>query len=381
MKSDYRHLYADHLARLREQGLYRALQPRGQVINFASNDYLSLSTDDALRQATQRITAAGSGASRLLLGNHEAHEACEQVEATLAQYKGSETALLVASGWQTNVAVVASLLRRSLFVGKGDVAVFSDRLNHQSLHQGCQLAGVRQQRYRHLDMMHLESLLKKSRARYRYILSETLFSMDGDTVDVAMLVALARRYGAFLYLDDAHAMAVMGQKGFGLAAHIEGVDMVMSSFGKGMGCFGAAVTCSQELKAYLVNSCGGFIYSTALPPVLLAMMHASMKRVDELDARREQLLAQAERARTLLRQEGYDCLQSSSQIIPIMVSDEKVESVSRGLLAAGFYVPSIRVPTVPRGGSRLRLSLTSAVDEASMESFVATLKTVDPRKA
>ena len=342
---------------------------RAPRVNFASNDYLSLSTDAALRDRTHEH-ATGSGASRLLLTEHEL---CEQVEATLARHKGSQAALVVASGWQTNVAVISSLLRRRLFAGKGDVAVFSDRLNHHSLIQGCQLAGVRQHRYHHLDMTHLETLLKTSRARYRYILSETLFSMDGDTADVAALVQLAQRYGAFLYLDDAHAMAVMGKQGFGLAAGIEGVDMVMSSFGKGMGCFGAGVTCSHDLRNYLVNACGGFIYSTALPPVVLALMQASMEKVPQLEKRRKNLLTQAAHTRRRLRQAGYDCLQSTSQIIPIKVSDEHVVSVCDSLLAAGFYVPSIRTPTVPRGQARLRLSLTSAVDDSSIEAFIDEL--------
>ena len=351
---------------LKAKGLSRRLlSQQRHIIHFGSNDYLALSSDKVLRSHLREALethAVGSGAARVLL---PCHSVFEETETCLASHKAAETALLVASGWQTNVAVLSALLRRQLFIGKGGVAVFSDRANHHSLHQGCLLAGVRQQRYRHLDIEHLETLLRTTTARYRYIVSETVFSMDGDCADVAALVALARRYDAFLYLDDAHAMGVMGRKGFGLTAGIDGVDLTMSSFGKGMGCFGAGVTCSSVLRAYLINHCGGFLYSTALPPFLVALMLASMRRVAELTSRRRALLAMAERLRQQLRADGYDCLASTTPIIPILVSGvDHVQRVARCLLAKGFYVPAIRAPTVAKGQERLRLSLTSAASMA-----------------
>ncbi len=328
-----------------------------ELLDASSNDYLGLSRHpECVRRACEYAARFGTGAtsSRLIRGTLTIHEA---LEARLAAIKGTPTALVMGSGFQTNASVLATLLAP-------DALVFSDKLNHASMHEGCRMAGVRQLRFRHLDMGHLEELLKKHAATPgpRFILSETVFSMDGDRADVAALAQLATRYGSFLYLDEAHAVGVLGPDGHGLAAGIAiESGLIMGTFSKALGSYGGYVCCSATVREYLVNRCAGFIFSTALPPPVLGAVDAALDLLPSMKDQRAALLALAEDLRARLQAAGCDTAQSSTQIIPVMAgAAETALAAMRALEQEGILAVAVRPPTVPPGKSRLRLSLTAA---------------------
>ncbi|MBF0444500.1 MAG: 8-amino-7-oxononanoate synthase [Magnetococcales bacterium] len=363
--------YSTYNKARKKSGLWRSLRLVGPshggrtllagrlVLNFSSNDYMGLANHPALIAKSHEWTqkwGTGSTASRLVCGNMELFA---EVEKRLLRGKGSEAALVFGSGFGANSGILSALLDRQIL--KEQPQVFSDRLNHASMHHGCRAAGVRQIRYRHNDLNHLEDLLKKSKKGPKFILSETVFSMDGDRADVAGLLTLKKRYGAFLYLDEAHAAGVLGPAGLGLATeHSEKADLVMGTFSKGLGGFGAYCVCSGELKDFLVNHCSGFIFATALPPGVLGAMAAALDMLPLMGEARENLLAQGERLRGALVGAGLDVGNSSTQIVPVILGDnQRCVEVSRLLEKRGMLGIAIRPPAVPVGKSRLRLSLTA----------------------
>jgi len=336
-----------------------------EVVDFSSNDYLGLAGHPALAGRVADWTArhgAGARASRLVSGNLDLHEA---VEAKLARFKGTEAALLFASGWQANAAVLPALLRA--VPGAGEPLLFCDRLNHASLHHGCQAAGARQIRYRHNDLDHLDALLAERAGRpgLRLVVTESVFSMDGDRTDVAALCQVAERHGAFVYLDEAHATGVLGPGGAGLAGLGGGrVDLAMGTFSKAMGSFGAYVAGSRLLCDYLVNACSGFIYTTALPPPVLAAIDAALDLVPGMEAERRHLARLADGLRRTLADQGLATGASATQIVPAIVGEAGAAlALSEGLLARGLLAVAIRPPTVPAGTSRLRIALSAAHGE------------------
>jgi len=246
------------------------------------------------------------------------------------------------------------------------------------MHEGCRLAGVRQFRYRHLDMNHLESLLAKHSGTpgARFILSETVFSMDGDRADVAALAGLAARFGAFLYLDEAHAVGVLGHAGMGLAAGTDiglrdGRALVMGTCSKALGSYGAYVCCSDTLREYLVNRAPGFIFSTALPPAVLGAAQAALEIVPGMDRERETLLTNALRLRQGLNEAGLETGGSSTQIVPVLVGEEAhALAAMQALEAEGILAVAVRPPTVPPGSSRLRLSLTALHTRSDVDRLI-----------
>ncbi|MBF0155551.1 MAG: 8-amino-7-oxononanoate synthase [Magnetococcales bacterium] len=353
-----------------------------ELINFSTNDYLGLAEHPSLIQRSQAWASrygAGSRASRLVSGNLDSFSV---VEHKLARGKGSQSALLFNSGYQANVAILAALLD-SRVLGSQPL-VFSDRLNHASIHHGCRSAGVRQIRYRHGDLNHLDDLLTRHRNKPgpRFILSETVFSMDGDQIDAAALITLKERHGAFLYLDEAHATGVLGPGGFGLSASFPGrVDLAMGTFSKGLGSFGAYAACSQELVDFLVNHCSGLIYATALPPAILGAMDAALELLPDLESVRHGLLAKAARLRGAFQSAGLDTGLSSTQIIPVITgSATRALALSRLLDSSGMLAVAIRPPTVPTGASRVRFSLSAAHQETDLarleERIPAMLQTL-----
>ena len=253
--------------------------------------------------------------------------------------------------------------------------MFADRLIHSSLHQGCQAAGVRQVRFRHNDLDQLERLLEARAGEpgRRFILTESVFSMDGDRADVARLAAIAGRHDAFLYLDEAHATGVLGPRGMGLAGLAPGgVDLIMGTFSKALGGFGAYAAGSQALCDYLVNACSGFIYSTALPPPVLGAMDAALELVPGMDAERAHLAALGERLRTALAAAGIDTGGSTTQIVPAMVGEAAAAvALSRRLEAEGVLAVAIRPPTVPKGASRIRFALSAAHSVEDVDRIAA----------
>ena len=367
----------------------RAFEPRDggrvrlqgrELIDFSSNDYLGLSRHPALieraREWTQRY-GTGAGASRLVRGTFEAHAA---IEAKLAALKGTEAALLFASGWQTNAAVLPALFA----AGEGPAIVFADRLVHASFHHGCQAAGVRQIRFRHNDLDHLEQLLaeRADEPGRRFILTESVFSMDGDEADVRRLAGIAERRNAFVYLDEAHATGVLGPRGMGLSGLVPSrIDLVMGTFSKGMGSFGAYVAGSRAMIDYLVNACSGFIYTTAPPPPVLGAIDAALDLVPGMEAERRHLGNLADRLRAGLAEAGVDTLASTAQIVPAVVGEEAdALEAARRLEAEGLLAVAIRPPTVPKGSSRLRFALSAAHSDEDIERLLASVTTAWPAR-
>jgi 8-amino-7-oxononanoate synthase len=351
-----------------------------ELIDFSSNDYLGLARHPELITRAQDWAArwgTGAGASRLVRGTFEAHAA---VEAKLAALKGEEAALLFASGWQANAAVIPALAA----AGEGPALFFADRLVHASLHHGCQAAGVRQIRFRHNDLEHLEQLLAEREAEpgRRFILTESVFSMDGDRADIGRLADIAERWGAFLYLDDAHATGVLGPKGMGLSGEAPGrIDLVMGTFSKGMGSFGAYVAGSRALIDYLVNACSGFIYTTAPPPPVLGAIDAALDLVPGLDAERARLHGLADRLRAGLAEAGIDAMASATQIVPGVVGEEAdALEAARRLEAEGLLAVAIRPPTVPKGTSRIRFALSAAHSADDVERLLGAVESAWPAR-
>jgi 8-amino-7-oxononanoate synthase len=391
--SKYDDLFSDLLAASAKRGMRRALRPLApagpgrvtldgrELINFASNDYLGLSRHPTVigraNEWASRL-GAGAGASRLVTGTLEAHAA---VEAKVAAAKGQEAALVFASGWQLNAGVIPALLS----AGGGEAVVFTDKLVHASIHHGCAAAGARQHRFRHNDLDHLENLLasRGTEDARRFIITESVFSMDGDRADVKALADLADRYGAFLYLDEAHATGVLGPRGMGLSGLApDGVDLVMGTFSKALGGFGAYVAGSKVLCDWLVNACSGFVFTTAPPPGVLGAVDAALDLVPDMDAERAALMAAADRLRAALNAVSLSTGGSTTQIVPALVGQaDDALTLSAELEAAGFLVPAIRPPTVPTGTSRLRFALSAAHTPGDIDRLVDYFRALAPPNA
>ena len=322
------------------------------LIDFSSNDYLGLARHPLLaeRSAEWAIRhGSGSGASRLVTGTAPEHL---EIEERIARFKGTEAALLFPTGWQLNAAVLAALLKAA-----PGALLFTDRLIHGSLHAGA--AGHRQIRFRHNDLRHLEELLAKHNGGPKLIVTESVFSMDGDRADLERLGSIARAHDAFVYLDEAHATGVLGPQGAGLSRTAPGAaDLVMGTFSKAMGCFGAYVAGSRLLIDYLVNACGGFIFSTAPPPATLGAIDAALDIVPCMDAERQTLADHGAHLRARLADAGIDTGASTTQIVPVIVGEaEAALTLSQALATGRMLASAIRPPTVPQGTSRLRIAL------------------------
>ncbi len=335
------------------------------LIDASSNDYLGLSQHPALKaraiEWVQRF-GAGARAARLVTGTLEA---VSELEARLATFKGTEAALIFNSGYQANAAVLPALFE---LAGGRDALVFADRLNHASLHAGCAAAGVKQIRFHHNDFAHLEELLAQhANGKPCFIVTETVFSMDGDRADVRALDAIARRHNAVLYLDEAHATGVLGPGGGGLGIHAPGA-VVMGTLGKAFGSAGAYIAGSKPLINFLVNRCAGFVYSTAPAPAACGAVDAALDLIPTMDAERALLAARGNRLRQRLAELDIATLASSTQIVPaILGSEARALAAQKTLEERGILAIAIRPPTVPEGASRLRFALSSAHGEADFD--------------
>jgi len=353
------------LDRLRADDLYRQVRtvasaqgPRivlegREFLNFASNDYLGLANDPTLKCAATaaiRRYGVGAGASRLLSGNLAPYE---ELERKLAEFKGKEAALVFGSGYAANVGTISAL------VGTGDVVIL-DKLDHASIIDGARQSGATLRVYPHRDMRKLESLLQHAVGRV-LVVTETVFSMDGDCAPLSEIVALKEKYGAWLMVDEAHATGVFGKHRRGLAETdgVEGkVDITLGTLSKALGCAGGFVAGSQTLIDYLRNRARSLIYSTALPPAIVAAASAAVGWLMSPEARQRQ-----KRLWANVRQLG-----ATSPIHPILVGEERMAvELSGKLYQAGLFVPAIRYPTVPRGKARLRVSITATHSRADME--------------
>ena len=347
-------------------------------INFASNDYLGLRFNQALISRSiewAETYGVGAGASRLVTGNLDLFA---PIEAKLATLKGKPASLVMASGFQTNAAVLQALFDRSVL--GAEPLVFADRLNHASMHFGCQAAGVRQLRYCHCDAAHLSELLSQYQGddRPRFILTESVFSMDGDVAPLADIVRLAREHDACLIVDDAHATGILGRGGSGLSGD---ADIVIGTFSKALGGFGGYVASTETMRDYLINRCGGVIYSTALPPPVLGAIEASLDLVPGMDGERAYVARLAERFRAGASAIGLDTGASTTQIVRVILgSAEAAIAMAERLKRAGLWASAIRPPTVPIGTARLRLAFTAAHEDPDIDRLLDVLAKEDARR-
>jgi 8-amino-7-oxononanoate synthase len=330
----------------------------GQILlNLSSNDYLGLAQDPRLINAAQAAAlrwGAGAGASRLVVGHLGLHEA---VEARLAAFKGTEAAVIFPTGYMANVGTISALM------GPGDV-IFSDRLNHASIYDGIKLSGATLQRFPHRDLNRLEHLLQHSgAARRRLIVTDSVFSVDGDIAPLNELVALKARYGVWLMIDEAHATGVLGAKGAGLAEALGltgQVDIHMGTFSKALGSQGGYVAGDRRLVDYLHNRARSFIYSTALAPPVLGAIDQALKIVVQEPERRLFLQRESEAFRQSLLSAGLDLLGSETQIIPVLVGEnDRTLEFAAALKDQGLMAVALRPPTVPPGRARVRFSLSA----------------------
>jgi 8-amino-7-oxononanoate synthase len=354
------------LEELRELGLHRQLRliegPQGPsvtldgrpVLLLCSNNYLGLADRSEVREAAAEAAlrwGAGAGASRLISGNMEPHRA---LEARLAAFKGYEAALLFGSGYLANTGVIAAL------AGRGEV-VFSDELNHASIVDGCRLSRAETFVYRHGDTEHLEWGLYRARGRPALIVTDGVFSMDGDVAPLADLLEIAHRHGARLMVDEAHATGAVGPGGRGSvsAAGLSGeVDVVVGTLGKALGSYGAYVCADQELVDLLVNAARPFIFSTAPPPPATGAALAAVEILESEPELVERLQANAEALRSALVAEGLDVGHSKTQVVPLRVGEaETTMELCEQALRRGIFAQGIRPPTIPEGSSRLRFTV------------------------
>ncbi len=362
---------AERLEELRERGLYRRLRlvegPQGprvlldgrEVLLLCSNDYLGLAGHPRVREAAAEAAmrwGTGAGASRLISGNMEPHR---RLERRLAEFKGYEAALLFGSGYLANTGAIAAL------AGRGEV-VFSDELNHASIVDGCRLSRAETFVYRHGDVEHLAWGLREAGGRAALIVSDGVFSMDGDVAPLEGLAELARRHRCRLMVDEAHATGALGPGGRGsvAAAGLGGeADLVVGTLGKALGSYGAYVCASHELTEYLLNSARPFIFSTAPPPPVVAAAGAALDLLVTHPQLVEQLGANAATLRAGLTAEGLAVGGSESQIVPLRVGKAApTMGLSERLLERGHFAQGIRPPTVPEGSSRLRFTVMATHD-------------------
>ncbi|MCE5267423.1 MAG: 8-amino-7-oxononanoate synthase [Planctomycetaceae bacterium] len=373
----------DELVALEQNTLRRRLRTRvtpqsaqmtidgRELVNFGSNDYLGLAADPRLAAAVIGAVEHdgwGSGASPLVTGHAALHR---QLEERLAEFEGTEAALLFSSGFAANAGTIAAL------AGPGDV-IYCDRKNHASLWDGCRLSRADVRAYPHNDCGQLAELLaKSSKYRRRLIVTDGLFSMDGDIAPLGELADLAERYEATLLVDEAHATGVFGAHGRGTAEHLGVEDRVhvrIGTLSKALGSIGGFVAGSRALIEWLLNRARPYVFSTAAPAAVAAAALAALEIIQKEPQRRRALLTRAEALRTELGRQGWNVGASTSQIIPIMVGDpDRAVKLSQQLLARGMFLPAIRPPTVPEGEACLRLSLTSGHTAEMVAELVTAL--------
>lgn len=373
-------ILAARLAELEDTGLYRRLRlvegaqdgrvrlNGREVLMLSSNNYLGLANHPALKRAAQAAIeqfGCGAGASRLISGTMELHQ---QLEHRLAQLKHTEAALAFPTGYHANVGTLSAVMTQ------GDT-ILSDALNHASIIDGCRLSRATTLVFRHNDMDHLAELLGSgSGAGQRLIVVDSVFSMDGDIAPLGEVVSLARRYGAWVMVDEAHATGVFGPHGAGVAEELglsSDIDIQMGTLGKALGGFGAYVAGRRELIDWLVNRARSFIYTTGLPPSVAATAIAALDIVGQEPERRQQLWDNTAFLASQLSALGYTLGNSRSQILPVIIGEAgKTMALAAGLLTHGIFAHGIRPPTVPEGTSRIRVTPMATHTKEDMRQTV-----------
>jgi len=351
-----------------------------EFISFASNDYLGLAAHPKLAQALADgalVWGSGSGASHLISGHLAPHAMLEEA---LADFLGFARCLTFSSGYLANLAVTPTLA-----AGRDD-EIFADRLNHASLIDAVRLSRARQQRYPHGDLDTLHRMLSESRAKTKVIVSDAVFSMDGDIAPLADLFELAEKYDAWLVVDDAHGFGVLGERGAGSLSHCDLLSypriILMGTLGKAAGVGGAFVAASDTVIEYLLNKARSFIFTTAQPPALAVAALASLRLISESDARRSHLHRLIAQLRSALKGLPWPLLPSETAIQPLLVGDNRTAvSLAEALKKRGIWVPAIRPPTVPQGMARLRISLSAAHSEQDVALLAKELREVSEEMA
>ena len=379
--------YAEQLDQLRQQGNFRQFrsnQQQGktieiqqqQMLNLSSNDYLGLASDLRLREQffdetpnAQRLMSASS--SRLLTGNFPAYE---QLEATLTQLFHGRAALLFNSGYHMNIGILPAL-------ADAKTLILADKLVHASMIDGIRLSSAKYLRYRHNDLAHLQQLLTQYHADENYeriiVVTESIFSMDGDETDLAALVALKQHFAkVMLYVDEAHAIGVRGQQGLGCAEQygvIDAIDFLVGTFGKAVASVGGYLICDPIIRDYLINRMRPLIFSTAQPPICMAWTQFMLNQIVHMQAQRQHLAALSQSIQQGIQAKGFAC-PSTSQIVPVIIGDSTATvSKAQQLQTAGFYVMPVRPPTVPQGSSRLRICLNTQFETADLTQLLDLL--------
>ena len=343
-----------------------------KMILLSSNNYLGLAGCSAMKKRTIAAVQAigtGAGASRLISGNLEIHE---ELEKRIAKFKSCDSAILFSTGYMANLGVISSL------AGKGDL-ILSDHLNHASIIDGCRLSGAEIIKYPHKDFDYLDNFLSRRRSDLQFtgkilIITDGLFSMDGDLAPLPQLQKIAKKNNGLLLVDDAHATGVIGSSGKGTCEHfgLEKENVIqIGTFSKALGSLGGFVTGPEIIIEYLKNTARSFIYTTALPPSVCASSLAALDIIENDPSIRKNLMGNVETVRSGLIDMGYNCLDSKTHIIPVVTGEAGVTmKFARGLLEKGIFAPAIRPPTVPDGKSRIRVSLMSSHTEKHLEIII-----------
>ncbi len=346
------------------------------LINFCSNDYLGLSNHPEVTRAFVNAAGThgvGSGASHLVTGHGPEHEALED---ELAHFTGRQKALVFSTGYMANMGVIGALADQS-------AGIASDKLNHASLIDGCRLSGAEVRRYRHADSAHAAEMISALDADTRLVVTDGVFSMDGDIAPLPELATAARAARAWLMVDDAHGLGVLGASGRGSCEHFglgaDDVPILIGTLGKAFGTFGAFVAGRAELIDFLLQKSRTYIYTTALPPAVAAATRAALRVSDREPWRREKVRALAQRLRRVLAERGVETVtatdHTATSIVPVIIGEAgRALAVSRHLEEAGFLVMAIRPPTVPQGTARLRVTLSAAHEEAQVDALAAAIE-------
>ena len=372
----------EELEKLKDKKLHRSLKtissPQGptvilngrEVILMCSNNYLGLANHPRVIRAAQKAMEElgyGAVASRLVSGNMSIHE---KFEAKVAEFKGTERALLFNCGYMANMGVISTVC------DSAEDLVISDRLNHASIIDGIMLSKAKFATFRHNDLEHLEKILKDKRARRKLIVVDGVFSMDGDIAPVRDIMELAERYGATVMVDDAHATGVIGETGRGSAEYWNTkIHIQMGTLGKALGGFGAFVCADKIFIDFLINRCRPFIYTTALPVPVVAAALEALKILEEEPERVKRLRENVRKFVKGLEEIGFDVKDQGTAIVPIIIGDEdKCLKFSQRLLELGVFAAAIRPPTVPKGTSRIRVTLMATHTQEHIERAIEAFK-------
>lgn len=375
----------EKLEKIKAKGLYRELRhietsqcPRVKIegkdfILLGSNNYLGLCDDDRLKKAaidTINKYGVGSGGSRLTTGSYDLHR---ELEKKIASFKGTEASLVFNTGYMTNVGIISALCNK-------DWVIFCDRLNHASIIDGCLLSGAKLIRYKHCDMNDLLDKVNKYKGRNNLIVTDGVFSMDGDIAPLPEIVKIAKKHNMMTMVDDAHAAGILGKNGSGTSSYFgldNEIDIMMGTLSKAVASEGGYAAGRKDLIDYLKNCARSFIYSTALSPATIAVSIKALEIIETDEERRIKLLKMSNWFQRELKTAGFNVLETKTPIIPIMVGpSDKAVNFNKNLLKEGIYIPAIRPPSVPEGTSRLRVSLMATHTKQELEEALMKIKSI-----